>query len=666
MIKKIICLVLGLLMVASLLTSCSDKSDVVDNINNEASRLTTTLNLWVMTESAVVASVSDLAIQGLDPEMDAQKLSDAEKAQLAALSEEQKTALSQMLRINQEINKITKPKFKTKLNIKYFTEEEYYTQLEKGFLDHEKAIEDAKAAAKAEREAIKRGEAVEKPEEVQTDETVINEHGIPELKYHTAPGYQIDVLFVGDFAKYRDYIAKDWIQPLDLENTAMQISNYVNQIFLGGVSYNGVKYAVPNNTTVGEYTYVCVKTEEIESFGYTLADLKNRSIYDKNYYDLFAQLSDKYEGINDGKFLYAPNGIDLQSVHYWSFDADNGYTLNSDAFSLFGGVFDNVNSTSSALTKRGDQVTFANLLNNQSYMKNYLARKAEYGNYITDDRSAAVCVVKGGWELKQQYEQDGYDVLVMENPRADDRTVYSSMFAIGAYTQDASRAMEIITCLNTDKDFRNLLQYGVENVNYTLSTHTVTDENDVKTDYPYVVETENNLYKMDVNKTGNVFIAYPDSLENVFKWEYGKQQNLEATTYPTLGLFFDLETYKIDSKSVCIINAVSERVAAYLATLKTPEEFVECYENATYYLDGNVKKTRDSAKMAEYLLSTTNNDMTYIEGGVTKTFTQAELVAALDCMGNKMLSSSENALQSPNALYNNWLANASVRPTPSK
>ena len=312
MMKKIICLLLGLLMVASILTSCSDKGDVVDNINDEASRLTTTLNLWVITESPVIASVSDLAIQGLDPEKDEEKLSDAEKAQLAALSEEQKQALTQLLRINQAVNKITKAKFKTKLNIKYSTEAEYYTQLEKGFRDHEKAIEDAKAAAKAEREAIKRGEAVAKPEEVQTDETVINEHGIPELKYPTAEGYQIDVLFVGNFGKYRDYIDKDWILPLDLENSAMQISNYVNQIFLNGVTYNGVRYAVPNNTTIGEYTYVCVKTSEIESFGYTLADLQNRSIYDQNYYDLFAQLSDKY-----GTFLYAPDGIDLQSVHYW-------------------------------------------------------------------------------------------------------------------------------------------------------------------------------------------------------------------------------------------------------------------------------------------------------------------------------------------------------------
>jgi hypothetical protein len=70
--------------------------------------------------------------------------------------------------------------------------------------------------------------------------------------------------------------------------------------------------------------------------------------------------------------------------------------------------------------------------------------------------------------------------------------------------------------------------------------------------------------------------------------------------------------------------------------------------------------------MAAFLLSKTNNDMTYMEGGVAKTFTRAELAAALDCMANKILSTSSSALQSPNALYNDWLANASVRETPSK
>ena len=241
----------------------------------------------------------------------------------------------------------------------------------------------------------------------------------------------------------------------------------------------------------------------------------------------------------------------------------------------------------------------------------------------------------------------------MENPRATNETVYSSMFALGYNTSDEARSMEIITCLNTDKAFRNLLQYGVEGENYTLSTVTLADENGVETDFEYAVETEKNVYKMDVKKTGNVFLAYPDSAEDVLEWEYGKQQNLEAITYPTLGLSFDLKQYNLDSKSIAIINAVSKRTEDYLKTLTTSEAIRACYDEAS--------DARNSTQMAAFLLSKTNNDMTYTEGGAAKTFTQAELAAALDYMANKTISSSEGALQSPNALYMYWLANSGVR-----
>ena len=265
MLKKIICLALALLMVVGVLSSCSKDKDAVEEITEEASRLTTTLNMWVITESDVIASVSDLAIEGLDPEEDESNLTDEEKAKLAALSAEQKEALSQLLSINKAINKITKLKFKTKLNVKYLTEDQYYEKVEKAFVDHKAALEEQERKKREEREAIKRGEAVAKPEEVKKDETVLNEYGIPELKYPEAADYQVDILFIGNEVKYRQYITNDWLVSLDekIENSAMEIKYNVNSIFLEAAKYNGISYAIPNNEAIGEYTYLCVKESEI-------------------------------------------------------------------------------------------------------------------------------------------------------------------------------------------------------------------------------------------------------------------------------------------------------------------------------------------------------------------------------------------------------------------
>ncbi|MBQ9099067.1 MAG: hypothetical protein IJY50_06525 [Clostridia bacterium] len=674
MMKKIICLVLGLLMVLSVLTSCSNANSTED-IVDEASRETASLNLWVITESELVASISDLAIAGLDPAKSEDKLTEEEKAQLAALSNDQKEALTQVLAVNKALNKITKAKFKTLLNVKYVTEAEYYTKIEKAFADHAIAIEEAKAAAKAEREALKNGETLAEETE-EAGETVVNEHGIPELKYPEAAPYQVDILFIGNYDKYREYVDNEWLVTLDdkLENSAMQISYYVNQIFLTSSMYTGGTYAVPNNTTIGDYTYLCVKTEEMERYGYTLADFQQLSIYNDTFHEFLGKVRQKCEQTAENKVypIYSANGqLDLSMIHYWSFAQNGGsWNLDHNKFSIFGGTYNNYTidekTNEAYLTSRGDQIPYANLLTNDSNYIDLLKMKNEYedaaNGYMTSDEAnkttAATCVVKGGWELKQQYEKMGYQVLVMENPRADDE-IYRSMFALGAYTNEENRAMEIITYLNTNAEFRNLLQYGIEGTNYTLSSVSIENEEGIAEEYYYINETDNNLYKMDVNKTGNVFLAYPDSKESVLEWEYGKQQNLDAATYPTLGLYFDLESYWLDEKSVQIVNAVSERVGALVLNMNN--------EQLDALRAGASAVKSDNAAMAAYLLELTGNDMTYTVGAETKTFTVEELTAALTCVKNGRIIEDPNEkddtkpLQSPYALYVNWLTNSGIR-----
>ena len=88
MMKKIICLALALLMVLAVFTSCSKDEDTVGNITDEASRSTKSINLWVVTESETMASVSDLAIAGLDPLAKEEDLTEEEKAEQAQLRQE--------------------------------------------------------------------------------------------------------------------------------------------------------------------------------------------------------------------------------------------------------------------------------------------------------------------------------------------------------------------------------------------------------------------------------------------------------------------------------------------------------------------------------------------------------------------------------------------------
>ena len=196
--KKILCLVLALLMVLPMLVACGGDEDVIGNINEEASRYTTTLNMWMITESQLIADASKLIVAGITPDKKEEKLTDEEKAKIAALSPEQKEAWEQLNLVNNEINKLTKAKYKTKLNIKYFTESEYYAAVEKGFADHDAYIKEHKTGVLPN----------------QTEETELNEYGIPELKYPTVLDCEVDILFIGNAQKYTQYISQNLLVEL--------------------------------------------------------------------------------------------------------------------------------------------------------------------------------------------------------------------------------------------------------------------------------------------------------------------------------------------------------------------------------------------------------------------------------------------------------------------
>lgn len=613
--KKLICLLLCFAFLVPALVSCNKKSDALNDTAKEASRYTTTLNVWLVTE------------EGTDPE------------QAAA--------------VNEAINKITKAKFKTQLNIKYLTEAEYYSAVEAAYVEKERVTEEEKRAKKAAqeaiREALKRGEVITTTESTTVQETYINEYGIPELKYPVVPDYQVDILFIGSYEKYRQYANKNWLTSMDdvMADSGGQLSYYVHHIFREAAPYENITYGMPNNHAIGEYTFLAVDAEVLGLYGYDAKTTANPSIYSDEFYKIL-----KYEMTKGKTPLYSETGkLDLGLIHYWNYslDGSSGTAVqHPDLFSIYGATYSNS-------AKRGDKLKTGLILEEQEY-QNRWKRKTEYETtpgFITTDPSvkATAKIVKGGYELKEKYENEGYTVLVAESPRATDEDIYGSMFAIGAYASDESRSMEIISYINTNSELRNLLQYGIENVNYMLTTFT--DETDGK-EYSYVTPTENNAYHMDINKTGNVFIAYPEGKENVKEWEYQKQQNLEATTEPALGMYFD-PAMTVNTDVLRVANAVSAKVKAYMDANMTTVESVE-----KFFADYKAVSGSDRS-LADFFLGIIGADVAYNANG--DLITQEVLIGMFTVMRNTAVSDDEKAIQSPSAMYQNWLNTSGVQST---
>ena len=83
--------------------------------------------------------------------------------------------------------------------------------------------------------------------------------------------------------------------------------------------------------------------------------------------------------------------------------------------------------------------------------------------------------------------------------------------------------------------YRNIA-YGIENINYVIDEETG------------ALKRLNNLYEMDIEKTGNCFIAHPEEGYPADYWENSKNQNNDALINPLLGFDFNRELAEYDSK----------------------------------------------------------------------------------------------------------------------
>lgn len=115
---------------------------------------------------------------------------------------------------------------------------------------------------------------------------------------------------------------------------------------------------------------------------------------------------------------------------------------------------------------------------------------------------------KGCYEDQALLEADGkYECVITKYPTVNEEVAFSSAFAIIDRGENYNyRAMEIIYAINMDKELHDLLQYGVEGINYFRDTNgdiVYETKKDGKTE----VINEEARYSMNLEYTGNVFTA---------------------------------------------------------------------------------------------------------------------------------------------------------------
>ena len=526
--KRLIALFLCLVMMLSVcLTACAEDSeeDAKNELEEAKVASNMTLTMWIVSESPVSEEIR----------------ADVTKA----------------------INALTKAKYKTQLEIHYLSEEEYFSKLT--------AAMEAYTLTKKEQNAEKPVETGSDGEAVGTtiEEIVTDENGMYRDNYPIVLENQVDIIYIGDLYSnteldskgdpkllmsgqqmYNELRADNWLSALDeaIKGDAKKIKEFVSPTLLSAVQEKGVTYAIPNNNIIGEYTYMCLNKEMMDRYSLQghLTRGSIKSFANEYVYQFLSMIS-----LYETKLFPEQSLLPIDATYdeclsllayYWNIDTED-YSINSNEFSIFG------TPLFGQQPSRGQSaVGVQSLFENEEFTSSYLAlnkfRMDTEMDFFRDDTNkndtydaygvrflsseAEGFIIENGIG---KYEGTDYYLVPIVYPTAAAEDIYGNMFAVATTTLSVNRSMQIVTYLNTNKEVRNLLQYGIEGQHYTLENGTVSR----------VADKAGNYYNMNLYATGNAFLSYLEPGMDAAIWENGKKQNRDSLVEPLLG--FNLAEY---------------------------------------------------------------------------------------------------------------------------
>ena len=556
---KLSCLLLSALMIVFCFAGCAekDKADVMNKIGMEASEGAVTLSMYLMSEAPV--------------------------------SDEQELAMEAA------VNAITEKEFKVHLDLKYFTADKYYETLE---ADLKKMTE------------YYSGDGIGKKEDtpVYTDE-----NGLPVTYYPPIEEFDVDIFYFGGYDKYVKYSEAGYLKDIstEVDGSAKALKAVINTNLLNQVkALNGKYDMIPTNRAIGEYTYLLLNKKVLQETQYAASDIT--SLVDEDCQDLLSLVDDIF-GDEYVPLKSYTGELDLIDVEYFGVDANGMMT---DDFSLIAGTYNN----SWVYGAAGSYPEMSHILNTkdsgrlsaQEQIK--VLKGYEFNGYLGDEADAdkpfAVGYIKGGAEVVEKYGDD-YEIVPVQMPKLETEDLYEHVMAISEKTNSVKQSAEVITHLNTNEEFRNLLLYGIEKENYVWvdaigedGNPVIDEDGNVYKVVSRITDDPEKLYVMDKNKTGNVVYAYPAVGENPLASDYALAQNQDLQLDYTLGFnLYNASFAKLGDLDLTALKAVTVASASFyqkIVDAKTEDALNAVLDEIKAYVDGaDVKAVLDMPGMEE-------------------------------------------------------------------
>ncbi len=359
-----------------------------------------------------------------------------------------------------------------------------------------------------------------------------------------------DIYFTASWNGYAQNVAKKAYLPLEdlLKEYGKGITDSLDPAFLAGSKIGGKNYGVPTNKELaaqGGFLYRSDIADELK------LDLSNI----KTYADLEKVLEQVKAAKPEMTPLYVRQGENL-AAHYM---AQLDYMGDANAPGV---VLKDQDSTTIVPTYELDR--YKEYLNfaREFYVKGLVNQDAS-----TTQVSNADALKSGKYFMTPASLKPGKDAEIanqigmqgkIKQITFTDKTVSTgettgAMLAISQSSKDPARAMMFINLLHTDKYLNNLINFGIENAQYTKVSDNIIKAAANQADYNPGAAWQ----------LGNQFLNYVWDTEAPDKWEQFKEFNTNVKSSPALGFTFDATPVKNQ------MAAVKTAIDQYRTALET-------------------------------------------------------------------------------------------------
>ena len=547
-----------------------------------------------------------------------------------ALMTDEKTNDAGVEAAEKALNRITENNFNTHVELKLFTEAEYYTKVEEALV--------------ARRQAIINGDKSTSVGDVK-DKIYDEEKNREVTAYPEVYENQIDIFFVGSYEKLVDYVlwksdfateeeyaadrvanSDPLVASLDGDmSVAPLLSKYLSSGLLnaGKVSIGGTaqQYAIPSNAIYSNGEYMLVDKAMFDKYSYSIEEVSDVIALEEYLTDIAKDYPEVTPLYNLGSMgfvsITGKNSVIAQKI-----DSSTSVTTSGVEPSFF-----------------ADSTAFKNIINS---VMSYASINSKYPVAGSDLSSAEAGKFAVGFVAANENEieayKENYYVIETNKSMVTTEQACSNMLAVSAFTSDTTRCMEIINLLQTNAKAHNILVYGDENVTYTVDESTKMIKRQYEGDAVYV---------MDIYKTGNLFITAQNTemtetelMYSANDWALAKAASRHVFFGPYLG-------FKIE-----YAGEVAES-----GTAKPVANFDEISENAYNQLLADIFKFENyTINEAGEVVDAEGNPLTYKKDGKVQT-TVTSFETYVEYLGQNIKSANGNQLGGQTVDYNGTIYN---------